>query len=104
MIQALKYGGQLAVGRVLGQLLAGGAAELGLQLDVDCLLPVPLHPRRYAERGFNQSAEIARFAGRVLALPVEPRLAIRRNDTAGAGWPAARGPAGQHPRSVRGGP
>ena len=90
MIQALKYGGQLAIGRVLGQLLAGGAAELGLQLDVDCLLPVPLHPRRYAERGFNQSAEIARFAGRVLALPVEPGLAIRQTDTqAQVGLPLA---------------
>jgi ComF family protein len=77
MVQALKYGGQLALGRVLGELLARGVADLGLQLDVDCLLPVPLHPRRHAERGYNQSAEIARFAARRFALPVEPRLARR---------------------------
>jgi ComF family protein len=81
MVQALKYGGQLALGRVLGQILAERAAELGLHRDIDCLLPVPLHPRRLARRGFNQSAEIARFAARRLALPVEPRLAIRRSDT-----------------------
>jgi predicted amidophosphoribosyltransferase len=72
LIHALKYGGQLAIGRVLGRLLARRASNFGLQLDVDCLLPVPLHPRRYAERGFNQSAEIARFAAGALALPVAP--------------------------------
>ena len=81
LIHALKYGGQLAIGRVLGGLLARGASNFGLQLDVDCLLPVPLHPRRYAERGFNQSAEIARFAAGALALPVAPGLAARRSDT-----------------------
>jgi ComF family protein len=81
LIQALKYGGQLAIGRVLGQLLARGAADLGLHLDVDCVLPVPLHPLRYAERGFNQSGEIACFAARGLRLPFEPRLAIRCRET-----------------------
>jgi ComF family protein len=81
MVQALKYGGQLALGRVLGQILAACAAELDLHRGVDCLLPVPLHPRRLAERGFNQSAEIARFAARRLALPVEPGLAVRYRDT-----------------------
>jgi ComF family protein len=81
LIHALKYGGQLAIGRVLGRLLASGAADLGLHLDVDCLLPVPLHPYRHAERGFNQSAEIACFAARALGLPVDFRLAIRTRDT-----------------------
>lgn len=81
LIHALKYGGQLAIGRVLGGLLAGGVGDLGLHLDVDCLVPVPLHPRRHAERGFNQSAEIARFAARRLSLPFEPRLAVRCRDT-----------------------
>jgi ComF family protein len=33
---------------------------------VDCVVPVPLHPGRHADRGFNQSAEIARRVARVL--------------------------------------
>jgi ComF family protein len=81
MVHALKYGGQLAFGRVLGEVVAARAAELELHGGVDCLLPVPLHPCRLAARGFNQSAEIARFAARGFALPVEPRLAIRYRDT-----------------------
>ena len=36
----------------------------------DALIPVPLHPRRLAERGFNQAEEIARFISREVGVPV----------------------------------
>lgn len=74
LVQSLKYRGELAVGRVLGSLLGHRAATLGLHLDVDCIVPVPLHPLRHAERGYNQAAEIATWAGR----------AVRRRVIAGA--------------------
>lgn len=64
LICSFKYRGRLALGRVLGTLLAEAVAARSLHLDVDLLLPVPLHPGRQAERGFNQSAEIARWTGR----------------------------------------
>jgi ComF family protein len=60
LVHLLKYRGQLAVGRVLGHLLARAVRDRGLHLDVDRVVPVPLHASRHAERGFNQSAEIAR--------------------------------------------
>ena len=51
----LKYGGRADVGAVLGELL--------LRVDLapfDLVVPVPLHPLRLAERGFNQAALVAR--------------------------------------------
>jgi ComF family protein len=64
LVHRLKYRGQLAVGRVLGMLLAAAVRDFALHLDVDGLVPIPLHPTRHAERGFNQSAEIgSRAAG-----------------------------------------
>jgi ComF family protein len=66
LVQSLKYRGELAVSRVLGSLLAQRAMPLGLHLDVDCIVPVPLHPQRHAERGYNQAAEIATWAGRAV--------------------------------------
>jgi ComF family protein len=81
LVQALKYRGQLAVGRVLGTLLAGRLEALGLRAGVDVVLPVPLHPLRHGERGFNQSAEIGRWVARRLQLRLDPRLAVRRRDT-----------------------
>jgi ComF family protein len=49
---------------------------------VHLLLPVPLHPSRLSERGFNQSLEIARWSARRLCLPLAPGLAVRVRATA----------------------
>lgn len=81
LVHALKYRRQLAVGRVLGTVLARHLAERWPRRDVDAVLPVPLHPARHASRGYNQSAEIARWVARSLERPLEPRLARRRRDT-----------------------
>jgi ComF family protein len=76
LVHRLKYGGQVAIGRILGMLLARRIAERGAPA-VDALVPVPLHAAREARRGYNQAAEIARFAGEILALPVLDRVALR---------------------------
>jgi ComF family protein len=81
LVHALKYRGQLATARVLGTLLAGHVARHGLHQGIDVVVPVPLHPVRHAERGFNQSAEIARHLGRCLRLPVDESLATRQRAT-----------------------
>ena len=81
LVHALKYRGQLALGRVLGTLLAERIAARDLHQSVDVVVPVPLHPGRHADRGFNQSAEIARWIARRLGCRLEPRLAARRRDT-----------------------
>jgi ComF family protein len=78
LIQALKYEGALANGRVLGTLLARaacGRGEVGSRFDA--VVPLPLHVDRLAERGFNQSFEIARFAAAELGLPCLPQ-SLRR--------------------------
>lgn len=81
LVHALKYRGQLATARVLGTLLADWLNGHGLQHEVDVIVPVPLHPERHAERGFNQSAELARQLGRSLRLPVAESLAVRQRAT-----------------------
>jgi ComF family protein len=76
LIHRLKYGGQVAVARILGTLLARRLAERGATA-VDAVVPVPLHPSREARRGYNQAGEIARFAAEILGLPVAGRIAMR---------------------------
>jgi ComF family protein len=48
----------------------------------DLLLPMPLHPARLRERGFNQAAEIARPLARRLGCPVALTTLVRDVDTA----------------------
>jgi ComF family protein len=45
------------------------------------LLPVPLHPGKLAERGFNQSIEIARWTARMLRRPYVARALVRNRAT-----------------------
>ncbi len=82
LVQSFKYGGQLAIGRVIGTLLGRSVEAYGFHAGVDLVVPVPLHPRRHAERGFNQSAEIARWAGRAPGLPVQAGCVRRVRPTA----------------------
>jgi ComF family protein len=78
MIRRLKFEGELWLVPVLGALLlerCSGAAR------PQCLLPIPLSDRRLAERGFNQSAEIARVLARGTGVPLQARWLRRVRDT-----------------------
>lgn len=80
MIRELKYRGLIANARVLGVLLAHAVDERGTSLP-RLLVPVPLHASRFRERGFNQSAALARYAGRILGIHSSDRLVVRVRDT-----------------------
>ncbi len=45
-------------------------------------MPLPLHPARLAERGFNQAAEIAKVLSRLSGIAMDARLARRVRNTA----------------------
>ncbi len=40
-------------------------------------MPIPLHRKRMRQRGYNQAELIARELGRLLEIPVRPRLLVR---------------------------
>ncbi len=76
----LKFNGKLSVARTLGELQADWLAK-HIDEQPDCIMPVPLHPARLRERGFNQSLELARPIARRLALPLDTRSCQRQRNT-----------------------
>lgn len=83
LIQRLKYAHELAIAPALANLLLPVVASESLP---DAILPMPLHPERMRERGFNQAVEIARPLARQLRLPLWTDAARRvRNTPAQAG-------------------
>nr|WP_305888715.1 ComF family protein [Methylomonas sp. SURF-2] len=80
LITRLKFNRQFKHARLLGTLLARYLAD-NVEL-AECIIPVPLHPKRYRERGFNQSIEIARHLAEQLALPMDVDSCMRHRDTA----------------------
>lgn len=88
LIQALKYRDQLALARLFSQLLRAAVAHAPCP---DVLIPMPLHPERARERGFNQALEIARPLANILDLRLDTTsLARTRNTTAQAALPLDR--------------
>ena len=82
LVGVWKYRGRRGLAAPLGRLaVAGAAAALAAAGGADVLVPVPLHPRRHRERGFNQAEVLARAVGAALDLPVRPELLRRRRAT-----------------------
>ncbi len=81
LLARLKYHGRLSPARVLGGYLA--ETLVGRQAATpDLILPIPLHPARLGERGYNQATELARPLAKTLGLPLEHRLVRRVKLTA----------------------
>jgi ComF family protein len=80
LIRDLKYRGITPNARVLGVLLAQAVEARDAPLP-SLLVPVPLHGARLRERGFNQAAMLARYAGQLLGIPCAPRAMKRVRDT-----------------------
>ncbi|MGH8274369.1 MAG: double zinc ribbon domain-containing protein [Gammaproteobacteria bacterium] len=80
LIRRFKFKADLAMGRILALALAD-YLDLHQLPRPDLLIPVPLHRRRLAERGFNQSAEIARVLGPRLETKTSFNGLIRLRDT-----------------------
>lgn len=85
----LKYGQATGVGALLGALLAEhpGFAPNSLEPEKDGtaqtvqpyagVIPIPLHPKRLRQRGFNQAALMAKPLAKRLRIPVELFLLVR---------------------------
>ena len=73
IVHALKYERRRSIAPHLGRLMKECGANL--LRDADAVVPVPLHPRREYQRGFNQAEDLASHLGR----PVVKLLTRVRN-------------------------
>lgn len=81
MLQRYKYNHLMNMAETFGRLMAQSIAHASnpesLHALPDIIIPMPLHPRRLRERGFNQAVEIARVIGKKLKLEVDVRSCSR---------------------------
>lgn len=76
LIHDMKYHNMSRLGFYLGKRMAQRMPE-DLVTSIDAVVPVPLHPVRYRERGFNQSEMLAQGMSKHTGIPVLPN-AIKR--------------------------
>ena len=79
-IHHFKYQNQQVLSASFAQLLAE-CLKLH-QLPVDLIIPIPLYKSRYKQRGYNQSALLARSLSQLIDLPLDTKSLTRQRSTA----------------------
>lgn len=78
-IHALKYHGNIRLAEPLGHLLA--KTYVAYRMHADIIIPVPLHLERQQQRGYNQSALLARACATEVKVPQREDIVIRQRAT-----------------------
>ncbi|NML66826.1 ComF family protein [Hymenobacter sp. RP-2-7] len=81
LLHQLKYRGQRHVGHTLGRLYGAELAGAGLAREFDLIVPVPLHPRKLARRGYNQAEAFGSGLAEALGCPSRAHALRRLADT-----------------------
>ena len=77
VIHRFKYGRKISLGNMLGSLMAGFSYPSFRIKDYSLIMPVPLHPKRLRQRGFNQALILAREISRHFSIALD-FLSLRR--------------------------
>ncbi len=81
LLTQFKFHGRLSHGVPLSHHLLRGVRDGTSGVLPQALLPVPIHPRRLRERGYNQSLELARPLARALDIPLLSSALVRTRAT-----------------------
>ncbi len=78
IIHELKYNHNPKIGSFIGKLCGENIKGSSFISSIDTIVPVPLHPKRQKERGYNQSLEICKGISEVTQIPINTQTLIRK--------------------------
>jgi ComF family protein len=79
LIHQLKYKGVKEVGTELGRIYGNSLKSSGFLDQIDLIIPVPLHPAKIRQRGFNQSDLISVGISDATGIPSDSGILIRNS-------------------------
>lgn len=78
IIHNLKYKGQEEIGTVLGNWYVEDLKELDLGTPFDVVIPVPLHKKKFKERGYNQVTTFGKALAENLDIKFDDSILYRK--------------------------
>jgi len=81
LLHKLKYKGKINVGIELGRRLGMELKSAALYQTIDAVIPVPLHPKKQRQRGYNQSEQIAIGIAEATGWKLDTQSVVRRQFT-----------------------
>lgn len=81
LIHNLKYSGRTDVGVLLGNILGERLKTSAIYQNVDLIIPVPLHHKKYKQRGYNQCTFIAEGIADEMDIEFNEEILVRNTAT-----------------------
>ena len=81
IIHQLKYKHRTDVAIYFGKLLGAQLAAAQPSVPFDYVVPIPLHPKKLRQRGYNQSEYLAKGIAEILGIPINTDNLIRVKNT-----------------------
>ncbi|AWK03422.1 amidophosphoribosyltransferase [Flavobacterium crocinum] len=78
LIHNLKYKGHQEIGTVLGNWYAEDLKELQFEIPFDIVIPVPLHKKKFKERGYNQVTTFGKAIASGFQIPFNETILFRK--------------------------
>lgn len=72
-----KYQPRPSAGRVLSDRMVNSLQQQALP-EVDAVIPIPMHPKKLAQRGFNTAYQLARLVAKAQSLPLLTHALVRQ--------------------------
>ncbi|MDP4240233.1 MAG: ComF family protein [Bacteroidota bacterium] len=82
LLHILKYQGNKEIGELMGRYAAIDLLDSPDFTSIDLIIPVPLHPKKYKSRGYNQSEWIGKGMCTILNKPLDTSTLIRIRENA----------------------
>lgn len=81
LVHQVKYNGKKDLGVRLGGWYGADLKNTPPFSELDYIIPVPLHPKKFKRRGYNQSECFAEGLSTTMKVPVLPNALVRLKDT-----------------------
>ena len=81
LIHQLKYKNQEQIGSLLGDWLGDDMMNSGRFKNIDCIVPVPLHTKKFKKRGYNQVTKFGESLALKLNVPMCDDVLIKVSKT-----------------------
>lgn len=81
MIHQLKYHNHTQVGYFLGEQLGNSLLHSGRWQPYDYIIPLPMHPKKVHQRGYNQAVLIGKGVESITQVPVLEKIVVRSKQT-----------------------
>lgn len=78
LIRQMKYQNRPMIGYHLGKVFGQRLGEAGFMDGIDLIIPIPLHPKRLRERGYNQAEYIAKGISEATSVPMDDLAHVQR--------------------------